>query len=664
MMPGSFPSSACGIPFVVQVGPEDVRAFANRRVGDTTYVLYADDWPLALHRAEVRPDSGPDRSAVTRARRARDVVAPQGWPPDVIALVLCHEGREDGQAGALERCVRSVRAQNLQPARILGSGAAEGSAGPHYLGGPFPGLAAQRNTGLRAVREEATALATDVALHPRWLEVLAAALAVGPQAAIGALLPAAELAGAKAFLRRWLSRHPFLRQEHGPELLHVMGPAGFPEWEFAPEAAALYRRALFATVGGFAAGPDATLDGRLFDHELAHPLMRSGGSLWAEPTALAFQHQPLEGAAPLAARPSGAVAPAATEITLPSPGPALLPVPTLIRSEELVSVVIPAFNAASTIGATLRSASVQSHRALEIIVVDDGSSDATADLVEAHARKDSRIRLVGQENRGLAAARNSGIAASEAAFVATLDADDLWHPEKIERQMAAMARAGAPCGLVYGLSAEIDESHRVVSDLRAASGRQKEGFVLPDLLLGNFIANGSSPLMRREAIEAAGGYDPRLRAQGVEGCEDCKLYLAIADAYEFAAVPMTLTGYRLGLASMSRNVGRMIRSHHVVTEPYKGRYPDEVRLGRVYLALYYVERELGLSAYGAAARAFRESLRSDPAASGRAVVRRLLRHLAQSGVRRGVGADQRAFTSLFQTEQEARHDVSALIEDE
>ena len=148
--------------------------------------------------------------------------------------------------------------------------------------------------------------------------------------------------------------------------------------------------------------------------------------------------------------------------------------------------------------------------------------------------------------------------------------------------------------------------------------------------------------MRREAIETVGGYDTGLRAQGVEGCEDCKLYLAIADAYDLAAVPMVLIGYRLGLASMSRNVGRMIRSHHLVTEPYRARYPDDVRHGRVNLAIYYAERELGLGAYGVAARAFCEALRWDPVASGREVAHRLLRRLARRGVRRGVDSGPRA----------------------
>lgn len=124
---------------------------------------------------------------------------------------------------------------------------------------------------------------------------------------------------------------------------------------------------------------------------------------------------------------------------------------------HLVSVVIPAYNAESTIDDTLRSVRGQTHRELEIIVVDDGSTDRTTSVVKAHAAADGRVTLIAQENAGVAAARNAGWQSARSAFIAFVDADDLWAPSKIERQLEVILRGGLRVGLVYTWWALIDE---------------------------------------------------------------------------------------------------------------------------------------------------------------------------------------------------------------
>ena len=116
---------------------------------------------------------------------------------------------------------------------------------------------------------------------------------------------------------------------------------------------------------------------------------------------------------------------------------------------ELVSVIVPAYNAAATIGETLRSALAQTYPQLEVLVVDDGSTDATADIVRSFVARDPRVRLLQQANAGVAAARNLAIAQSRGAYVAPLDADDLWHPQKIALQLEALRRGGPRVGVVY-----------------------------------------------------------------------------------------------------------------------------------------------------------------------------------------------------------------------
>ena len=116
-------------------------------------------------------------------------------------------------------------------------------------------------------------------------------------------------------------------------------------------------------------------------------------------------------------------------------------------SDALVSVLVPAYNAASTIAETLASALAQTHESLEIIVVDDGSSDNTAAVVEDFSARDSRVIFVRQTNGGVASARNAALSMARGSFVAPLDADDLWHPEKISRQMRRLAEAGSATGV-------------------------------------------------------------------------------------------------------------------------------------------------------------------------------------------------------------------------
>src|SRR5438874_4376035 len=110
--------------------------------------------------------------------------------------------------------------------------------------------------------------------------------------------------------------------------------------------------------------------------------------------------------------------------------------------EDLISVIIPAYNAEQFIERTIDSASQQTHRNLEIIVVDDGSTDQTASIVKRLTKKDRRLRLIRQPNAGVAAARNRGIKESRGDYLAPLDSDDLWHHTKLEKQLHVFSRGG------------------------------------------------------------------------------------------------------------------------------------------------------------------------------------------------------------------------------
>jgi len=238
----------------------------------------------------------------------------------------------------------------------------------------------------------------------------------------------------------------------------------------------------------------------------------------------------------------------------------------------LVSIVIPAYNAAAFIGETLASALDQTYRNIEIVVVDDGSTDKTSEIVEAAATRDSRVRLLRQPNRGVAAARNLGIEHSQGAFVAPLDADDLWRPDKIARQVATMHRSGPRVGMVYTWSLLIDEASQILP--RPGAAWYYYGNVVPYLITHNFVGNGSTPLLRRDCVLEVGGYDRSIRAHGGEGTEDLMLYLKIAEQYQVAFVPAFLVGYRMTPFSMSSNARQMIRGHELVLEVMRARHPE------------------------------------------------------------------------------------------
>jgi glycosyltransferase involved in cell wall biosynthesis len=170
----------------------------------------------------------------------------------------------------------------------------------------------------------------------------------------------------------------------------------------------------------------------------------------------------------------------------------------------IVSVVIPAYNSARTIRATVRSALDQEDVALEVIVVDDGSSDNTPELVETIA--DPRVRLVRQPNGGAPSARNTGIQHATGDWVAFLDSDDLWVPHKLKAQLSALATF--PAGFAAQSSAYLVDDDMKVLQIRRCV--QPENNLLTFLRFQNLPAAASSWLVRRDVLEHVGGFDPEL----------------------------------------------------------------------------------------------------------------------------------------------------------
>jgi glycosyltransferase involved in cell wall biosynthesis len=243
------------------------------------------------------------------------------------------------------------------------------------------------------------------------------------------------------------------------------------------------------------------------------------------------------------------------------------------HERPLVSVIIPVYNGAAFIADAIQSAARQTYRNLEIIVVDDGSTDDTLAILDRHAAADSRIRILTQANSGVAAARNRAIAEAHGEFIAPLDADDLWLPEKIARQLNTLLAAGDDCGFVYCWWAWIDEAASVLD--RSPRWRIA-GHKLPELILINFTGNASVPLFRKRALEEAGGYNSALAAANAGGCEDWEVVLRVAARYRIAVVEDVLLGYRRRPDSMSQACDTMWRSHRLVMKGTRELRPELV----------------------------------------------------------------------------------------
>jgi glycosyltransferase involved in cell wall biosynthesis len=237
----------------------------------------------------------------------------------------------------------------------------------------------------------------------------------------------------------------------------------------------------------------------------------------------------------------------------------------------LVSVIIPAYNSEAFIERTLHSVLQQTYQNIEVLVVNDGSSDRTVEIVERLAQTEPRLRLLHQPNSGVAAARNLGIQHARGEFIAPIDADDLWHQDNLAKQVKCFLDSDESVGLTYAWSYDIDEYDQPLKGFSAAT---MEGSVYKTLLCHNFIGNASATLIRRKCLEIVGGYDGSFAAQNAQGCEDLDLYLRIAEHFQFKVVPHFLIGYRKPLNSMSCDYRKMAKSHAMVINRFRGKHPE------------------------------------------------------------------------------------------
>ncbi len=248
-----------------------------------------------------------------------------------------------------------------------------------------------------------------------------------------------------------------------------------------------------------------------------------------------------------------------------------------------VSIIIPAYNSARFIAETLRTAQAQQQVRSEIILVDGASEDDTVAQAQAACPD---LKIICEPDFGVSDARNKGLRLAQADWVAFLDADDIWQPDKLARQLS-VARSEPGLALVFCDAWQFRDGERLLDSFLATrtdyadlprhavpgveSGQVFDTDMAAAIMRTNFVVTTSTAIARRERALAIGGFDPTLKV-----CEDYEFWLRLAKERGVGVVESPLVGYRHHGSSLSDDQDAMIRGRIAVAERVfatPGRYP-------------------------------------------------------------------------------------------
>jgi len=213
-----------------------------------------------------------------------------------------------------------------------------------------------------------------------------------------------------------------------------------------------------------------------------------------------------------------------------------------------VSVIIPTYNRAYLFGKAIKSVLNQTYKDFEIIVIDDGSTDNTEEITRGF--KDKRVKYIKKykKNRGISVARNIGIKMARGKYIALLDSDDEWLPEKLDKQINILQSESPEVGVVYSNLCYIDENGNNMNRKLRIS-KKAEGYIYEDLLEKYCVSPPSSFLIKKECFNRVGLFDDLLSGQ-----EDWDMWIRIAKYYRFTLIKIPLVKYRLHSNQISKNL--------------------------------------------------------------------------------------------------------------
>ena len=211
----------------------------------------------------------------------------------------------------------------------------------------------------------------------------------------------------------------------------------------------------------------------------------------------------------------------------------------MIKAFPAVSVLMPAFNAQETLQESVRSVLEQTFNDFELIIIDDGSTDGTADVAQRLAEVDQRVRVIRQTNAGVSAARNRGLAEAKGHYISLLDADDLWVPDKLESQWPMAGDHTVVVGGVRRFFFEGGQYVWGVETMPPEFGDEESQWLVVALLRSTNMVLINTMLAPRVCVEKAGGWNPRLRL-----AEDWDLWLRLSNMCRFTTIAKPLQLYR------------------------------------------------------------------------------------------------------------------------
>lgn len=244
-------------------------------------------------------------------------------------------------------------------------------------------------------------------------------------------------------------------------------------------------------------------------------------------------------------------------------------------NSSLVSVILPTYNCARFLQESVGSVLSQTYHLYEIIVVDDGSTDNTREVLQPFIQRIRYLHL--EQNKGLPTARNTGIQSARGAYIAFIDADDLWLPEKLETDIECFAQH-PDTSMVYSKHLNIDEKGKEFDG--ATQKRLPSGRIFLQLFSEQNFIISSSVVVRKEVFETTGLFDERLF-----NCQDWDMWLRIAFSFQAAGINKPLVKYRHNPHSLSKNRENVLKYQKQVIDKTYTAFKDTV--GGISEKLYH-----------------------------------------------------------------------------
>jgi glycosyltransferase involved in cell wall biosynthesis len=243
----------------------------------------------------------------------------------------------------------------------------------------------------------------------------------------------------------------------------------------------------------------------------------------------------------------------------------------------LVSVILPTYNRKHLLKETIESVLSQTYKDLEVIVVDDGSTDNTEHFISNF--NDERITYIKQDHRGVSSARNKGIENAKGEYIAFLDSDDKWLPSKIEEQLKVFKNSKLNPGVIYSGIEYIDENGKKIREERLPAYRGNLFLYLLGARRNVVLGVGSTVLVKRVCFKECGLFDENMSYR-----EDLDLLIRISKRFTFDYVPEPLAKIRIHKKRILTNIDTVIRGRELLFEKI---YNDLKRHRRILAKYYY-----------------------------------------------------------------------------